>query len=372
MRDAADAEGPARTLALPPLSLSPRPSLAGAGAVAPHRLPGRAPTLPGGPAGLQQAAVGESRGESAGEPHSYRPGTTGGACRGGTLSALPSARRACSAIASISCGQIARGRSCPMPFDHHQRRAGDRPRRRPTARAGRRAGRRCRGSRAWARGSVRSSRGAVARGDDRRQLAPGPGRVVVAVVALARERRGSPPRRAASPASRSPSKTSPSAPTNASRSLGGPPQEQRVDAAARAARCAAAAGVGHDRDQRADLLGVAGGERLGDHPAHRGADDVRRREVELAQQAGGVLGHVGQRVVGGAAGAGQQLADRRRGARARASSARCRGCRSGPRGSRVRRARCRTPRASRSSARRAPSPAAPSGATGRRRSRSRG
>ena len=134
MRDTADAEGPARTLALPPLSLPPRPSLAGAGAVAPHHLPGRAPTLPGRPARLQQAAVGESRGESAGEPHSYRPGTDGGgACRGGTLSALASARRACWAIASISARPDRTREVVAHALDHHQRGTGDRARGRPSA-----------------------------------------------------------------------------------------------------------------------------------------------------------------------------------------------------------------------------------------------
>ena len=42
--------------------------------------------------------------------------------------------------------------------------------------------------------------------------------------------------------------------------------------------------------------GMASGERLGDHPAHRGADHVGRRQRQLAQQPGGVLGHVGERV----------------------------------------------------------------------------
>ncbi len=80
---------------------------------------------------------------------------------------------------------------------------------------------------------------------------------------------------------------------------------------ARAAR-PAAAGVGHDRHQRAHALRVACGERLGDHPAHRGPDHVRRCELELAQQPGRVLGHVGERVARRAPGAAQQLAERRR------------------------------------------------------------
>ena len=39
---------------------------------------------------------------------------------------------------------------------------------------------------------------------------------------------------------------------------------------------------------------MARGEVLGDHPAHRGADDVRGREAEAVEQAGGVVGHVVQ------------------------------------------------------------------------------
>ena len=65
---------------------------------------------------------------------------------------------------------------------------------------------------------------------------------------------------------------------------------------------------------------------------------MRRRQIELAQQAGRVVGHVGERVVGGAPGAGQQLAHRRRGARHVRRVARRRGCRSAPRESRRRRA----------------------------------
>jgi hypothetical protein len=53
-------------------------------------------------------------------------------------------------------------------------------------------------------------------------------------------------------------------------------------------------------------------EHLADHPAHRGADHVGGRDPELADQAGGVLGHVGERVLLGADPAAEHLAHRRR------------------------------------------------------------
>ena len=76
----------------------------------------------------------------------------------------------------------------------------------------------------------------------------------------------------------------------------------------------AAARVGHDRDQRRDVLGVQRGERLGDHPAHRRADDVRRCAIEFAQQRRGVAGHRRQRVGRGSPWAQRELRDRRYGA----------------------------------------------------------
>ncbi len=74
----------------------------------------------------------------------------------------------------------------------------------------------------------------------------------------------------------------------------------------------AAAGRRHDRGQRANELGVLGGEDLADHPAHRGTDDVGGGDAELADQARGVLGHVGERVLLGADPAAEHLAHRRR------------------------------------------------------------
>jgi hypothetical protein len=50
-----------------------------------------------------------------------------------------------------------------------------------------------------------------------------------------------------------------------------------------------------ETSERTDA-GCPGGEGLGDHPAHRGADQVRRLEPELAQQTAGVLRHVAEPV----------------------------------------------------------------------------
>ncbi len=106
-----------------------------------------------------------------------------------------------------------------------------------------------------------------------------------------------------------------------------PRQKERVDAK-RWLPAPQAAGVGHDRHQRANLLRVACRERLGDHPAHRGADHVRRRELELAQQPRGVLGHVGERVARGALVAHAAAEGSSAGDPAGGSNARYRGCRS--------------------------------------------
>ena len=57
----------------------------------------------------------------------------------------------------------------------------------------------------------------------------------------------------------------------------------------------AVAGVGHDRRQAGDLGRVADGQRLGDHPAHRDADDVGPLDAEVVEQPGGVVGHVAER-----------------------------------------------------------------------------
>ena len=48
--------------------------------------------------------------------------------------------------------------------------------------------------------------------------------------------------------------------------------------------------------ERADPLRVLDGDRLGDHPAHRRADDVGGVDAEVVEQADGVVGHVGEQV----------------------------------------------------------------------------
>ncbi len=54
--------------------------------------------------------------------------------------------------------------------------------------------------------------------------------------------------------------------------------------------------AGHDRAERRDPLGMAGGERLGDHPAHRGADEMGAVDADPVEEAGRVGRHLGQRV----------------------------------------------------------------------------
>ena len=69
----------------------------------------------------------------------------------------------------------------------------------------------------------------------------------------------------------------------------------------------AAAGRRHDRDQRADPVGVLDRQRLADHPAHRDADHVRRLDPEVVHQADRVGGHVGEQVGGGRAAAEEEV-----------------------------------------------------------------
>ena len=65
-----------------------------------------------------------------------------------------------------------------------------------------------------------------------------------------------------------------------------------------------------------DALGAPGGDRLGDHAAHRDADDVGAVDAEVVEQADAVGGHLGQAVGGGALVAADDLAEgRHRGAR---------------------------------------------------------
>ena len=70
------------------------------------------------------------------------------------------------------------------------------------------------------------------------------------------------------------------------------PQRRRGDPAG-----PAGARGGHDRDEAADVIRVARRQGLGDHPAHRDADDVRRREPQGVEQARGVPRHVAEVVL---------------------------------------------------------------------------
>ena len=117
----------------------------------------------------------------------------------------------------------------------------------------------------------------------------------------------------------------------------------------------ARAGVAHDRDERADAVGMRHRERLADHRPHRGAHHVRALDAEMVEEPDHVVGHVLERVARGALVAPQQLPDGRDGQLVQpASSGRRRGCRTARRRSRARRGPRRTRRATRSSASRAP------------------
>ena len=56
---------------------------------------------------------------------------------------------------------------------------------------------------------------------------------------------------------------------------------------------------GHDRDEREDTRRMLEGHQLGDHAAHRGADDVRGVDRQMIEQADRIAGHVLERVGGG-------------------------------------------------------------------------
>jgi hypothetical protein len=75
-----------------------------------------------------------------------------------------------------------------------------------------------------------------------------------------------------------------------------PAEEVSVDGEGRLAADPAAR-VGDHRDERAHRLGVLDRERLADHPAHRGADDVGGLDLEVAHQLERVGRHVGEAVL---------------------------------------------------------------------------
>ncbi len=109
------------------------------------------------------------------------------------------------------------------------------------------------------------------------------------------------------------------------------------------------AGARHDRGEREHPLRALDRHGLGDHPAHRRADDVGPVDAEVVEQADGVVGHVRQRV--GHLGqrrrhdSGRRPHEPRATATARRgwSTARRRGCRSGSRGAPGRRAGSQNP-----------------------------
>ena len=84
------------------------------------------------------------------------------------------------------------------------------------------------------------------------------------------------------------------------RAVGGDRAQELAVGAQRGLAAPAAAGARHDRGQRQDALGAPGGDRLGDHAAHRDADEVGALDAEVVEQADAVGGHLGQRVGGGA------------------------------------------------------------------------
>ena len=88
-------------------------------------------------------------------------------------------------------------------------------------------------------------------------------------------------------------------------------QEDRVGAQAGHA-APAVAGVGHDRREAEHAVLVPGGHRLGDHPAHRDADDVRAVDAEVVEHADAVVGHVAEGVGRARLVAQEELLDGRR------------------------------------------------------------
>ena len=183
----------ARPLAVPPLALPPRPPLARAGAAAsdPGARAGAATRCPGcAPAagGLREPAR-RTRGEPvpAGAERGMGAARRDGSRRPAVPPPRPPRRRPRWRVAGDRVDQLRpqrAGQVVPHALDHHQPRARDRARRRAPAR----------GRDEPVGGAVDDERRrgdaaqfgrAVARGDDRGELAAGPVGVVVAVVARA-------------------------------------------------------------------------------------------------------------------------------------------------------------------------------------------
>ncbi len=146
--------------------------------------------------------------------------------------------------------------------------------------------------------------GTVARREDRRQLTGGGGRVTAAVVGEGGGGAEVLHVRAAGGADEREQSLHVREEGLALRWRGG--EERPVEGEHRLA-AEAAARVGHDGDERAHRFGMTGRQRLGDHSPHRGADHVRRRQLELAEQAGRVLRHVGELVLGSREATPQEL-----------------------------------------------------------------
>ena len=168
---------------------------------------------------------------------------------------------------------------------------------------------------------------AIRRGDDRGQLARGPGAVDATVKAPLGDRAGA--LRVGWVALRSDCaigghEVGHVARTIRARSSQKPRVEGRMGLPD-----PAAPGRGHDADQRERAFGVLDRDQLGDHPAHRDPDEVRRVDLELGEQPGGVrrpCPTASRRRLGGrGAGAAGSRGPGRHGG---SSSVRCPGCRS--------------------------------------------
>ena len=229
---------------------------------------------------------------------------------------------------------------------------GDRGRGRPSARDVHERVVRRRGRRAWAARRRRAARC----GRRRRGPPPAGGRRPPGRSRGRRRARhalAAPPRRARSPARRSRDTTSRSA---RSRPRESPPQARGRTCSASwlGAPTSALPVVDMIEVRRAHPLGVLDRDGLGDHPAHRGADQMGASQVERVEQADGVAGHVGQRVGRRRRVARTAAVQSPAAPRTGASRARRRGCRSARRSARARPGRRRTRPASRASAWRAP------------------
>ena len=225
------------------------------------------------------------------------------------------------------CGQAPRGRSWPMPSIARAARPGS-----PSPWRGRPDGRTSGSASPWidqrrARDRAQLRR-AVARGDDRRELATraragcGRGR------SCGRRTRAGRPRRGRSPASRSTLNIFTTWSMYLSRSAGGAPSS---DAVGRELRLAgpAGAGVGHDRDSEITRSGCVAAIVWAIIPPIEAPTTWARSMLQVVEQPDGVGGHVLERVAAAFLSRRRAAtASEREGGRV-ASIGRRRGCRSG-------------------------------------------